>query len=423
MICSHCESEFSKEDLRYHLVRCIYCGETLVNAEAGSDITMESALRLIIENFGKDILMKENKAPAIFADIAPKLTRERIALSEAFKERTVLKLASCGENERATIAVECVKNLEGVLSESAVRAVICSVAYALDIDTSFMKKAFVKSVPKRNASQKEHEQKVSDIQTSPKVSPPRTAPTQPYRQTQNTTRTAINKNAVRYVVKPKKKFTLFHLGLLIVAAVLIGKTYNYIQNKNRSSEAEYESISEVSEISEEISETDAKEEKNTEISVPVIPEDAVVHSGHYYKVYDESMTWSDAEAFCQNLGGHLAAVNSEREQVYLEKLTSECGKNNIWIGGYLEGGEWKWTNGSDFSYSNWDSYIWNDGVEVIKPDNYDGNECYIRYANADMEYENWRAYKGKWDDTSDWADGSEGDAPLSSFGFVCEWLP
>lgn len=40
-------------------------------------------------------------------------------------------------------------------------------------------------------------------------------------------------------------------------------------------------------------------------------------NGHRYQVFDESMSWTDAKIYCENLGGHLVTINSEEEQKFL----------------------------------------------------------------------------------------------------------
>ena len=154
----------------------------------------------------------------------------------------------------------------------------------------------------------------------------------------------------------------------------------------------------------------------------MIPSDAVSFGGHSYKYYSISLSWTEAEKYCTGLGGHLISINSADEQSFAEQLSSGAEAVNIWIGGYrLPNDGWAWSDGSVFSYTNWDIYPDAEGEMYIKPDNYWGNEDYIRYSNYSMTYDEWVANKGKWDDTANWADGYSGDVPISSFGFICEW--
>lgn len=159
---------------------------------------------------------------------------------------------------------------------------------------------------------------------------------------------------------------------------------------------------------------------NTE-SITTIPKEANIYNGHSYMVYSESMTWKEAKEYCEKLGGHLVTISDADEQKFVEDLAEKfTDKTSYWLGGYYSDLEWKWVDGTHFSYTNWDS--WTDGTEEYKqPDNHTGNEFYLRFANKKIQYSTWYSNKGKWNDVSNEADGSSGDVPLNSFGFICEW--
>ena len=131
--------------------------------------------------------------------------------------------------------------------------------------------------------------------------------------------------------------------------------------------------------------------------------------GHTYTLIEEGMGWSAAEKYCIEHGGHLASAGTEEEQAFLEKLAEKSSRPNIWIGGSLNReGVWHWSDGTEFSYTNWD-----DG----QPDNYGGKEKCIRFTNKDVQYSEWTAHKGKWNDTAIQGDK---DAKLRDFAFIME---
>ncbi|MCR5781174.1 MAG: leucine-rich repeat protein [Clostridia bacterium] len=74
-------------------------------------------------------------------------------------------------------------------------------------------------------------------------------------------------------------------------------------------------------------------------------------------------TWSDAQAYCESQGGHLATVTSQEEMDAIKPLIT----NNTWLGATEEeqDGTWKWVTGEEFAYTDW-----NDG----QPDNCDTGE-------------------------------------------------
>lgn len=77
--------------------------------------------------------------------------------------------------------------------------------------------------------------------------------------------------------------------------------------------------------------------------------------GNLYQVFDLSMTWTEAKAYCESLGGHLVAITSAEEQAFIESLlTEDCLKKQYWLGGQYIDGEFAWVTGEEFSYANWD---------------------------------------------------------------------
>lgn len=145
--------------------------------------------------------------------------------------------------------------------------------------------------------------------------------------------------------------------------------------------------------------------------------------GHTYQLFDTPMSWSSAEDMCVSMGGHLISINSMEEQSFAMRLTENAKAENIWTGGYYDTlfGQWLWTDGSDFSYTNWDVWYNYEGEAVSQPDNWSGDEYCIRYANQSIDFGDYYVNFGGWLDTANDSDGTEGDAPLFTFGFICEW--
>jgi len=115
-------------------------------------------------------------------------------------------------------------------------------------------------------------------------------------------------------------------------------------------------------------------------------------NGHRYELYDDILTWEEAKAKCEELGGHLVTITSQEEQDLLIELMSEGGREHYQIGGYLQNGSMSWVTGEAFDYTNWDNG---------EPNNYEGHE------NVCMMYKN-----GRWNDTSNDDIGH---------GFICEY--
>ena len=130
-------------------------------------------------------------------------------------------------------------------------------------------------------------------------------------------------------------------------------------------------------------------------------------NGHKYQRFDNGMTWDEAEAYCESLGGHLAVITSEEEQQVVASLAFTGSKNNYWIGGHWNSdGEFAWVTDEPFEYTAWGSG---------EPNNGEGIEDAIMMWSSD----------GAWNDLpSDCQAAFEEDKPdygTENFGFICEW--
>ena len=128
----------------------------------------------------------------------------------------------------------------------------------------------------------------------------------------------------------------------------------------------------------------------TEFTIPVQE-----YNGHYYQIFNESMTWEKANEFCNSLRGHLVVINNEDEQNFLTELAADIGKDFLWIGLYSEDGStWKWINNDEINYTNWA-----DGEQS-------GNSTEL-YAH--LSDNRWYSVSNA---------GNEG---VSDYGIICEW--
>ena len=131
------------------------------------------------------------------------------------------------------------------------------------------------------------------------------------------------------------------------------------------------------------------------------------YNKHYYKVFDESMNWHEANQRCKELGGHLVTITSQEEQAAVQSIILYSGKkkNYYWTGGFsVETDKWEWTTREEFTYSNW---------AKGEPNNDLGNEFILSVYNS-----------GEWNDCP--ADGISHIPDMDFFkiensGFICEW--
>jgi|GEM_PF-165662 len=134
-------------------------------------------------------------------------------------------------------------------------------------------------------------------------------------------------------------------------------------------------------------------------------------NGHTYTRYDISLSWKDAKAYCEKLGGYLVTITSLEEQIAVMRLIKDGTKNQYWMGATDEDveGEWKWITGEEWGW------MYNGGFD----DAY-GVEDY-----AEIYNNNWGdgSGLGKWNDINNSNTiGSETEFfSLSYVGFVCEF--
>lgn len=152
--------------------------------------------------------------------------------------------------------------------------------------------------------------------------------------------------------------------------------------------------------------TDFKDIKSSSV-----PADAVEYNGRYYKVFDDCLSWYEAESRCNAMGGHLVTITSQGEQAFVAGLISGGANNCYWLGATRSGSSWRWVTGESFGYANW---------KGGEPNNQgDMENCLEIYLNT---YDSIST--GQWNDIM--SDGRNGELDKSfysgsSVGYICEW--
>lgn len=140
--------------------------------------------------------------------------------------------------------------------------------------------------------------------------------------------------------------------------------------------------------------------------------DTVDFNGHRYQRIEQGMTWKEAKAYCESLGGYLATITSAEEQAVVEKLVGEGTQAQYWLGGTDEEaeGDWKWITGEDWIY-------WGDRITF---NNYQNNEHYLQ-----MERHHWGddSKLGVWNDINNenYIEGEESFFSTENVGIICEY--
>ncbi|MEO1348073.1 MAG: NF038122 family metalloprotease [Cyanobacteria bacterium J06635_15] len=108
-----------------------------------------------------------------------------------------------------------------------------------------------------------------------------------------------------------------------------------------------------------------------------------VYFGSRYLLTDSVMTWADAQAYAESLGGNLVTINDAAENQWLKNTfgTTEA----LWIG-FSDAeteGIWKWASGEASLYTDW---------APNQPDDHLGNQDYAILSHI------WDSSTDKWDD-------------------------
>lgn len=90
---------------------------------------------------------------------------------------------------------------------------------------------------------------------------------------------------------------------------------------------------------------------------------SISRNGITYTLYGGYNSWSSAQEMCANMGGdggtavrkRLAIVHNDAEQKIIEQLLNATSTvDKAWIGASNTSGSWKWLDGTNVQYSQWD---------------------------------------------------------------------
>ncbi|MBR2549714.1 MAG: hypothetical protein IKE92_06835 [Clostridiales bacterium] len=76
---------------------------------------------------------------------------------------------------------------------------------------------------------------------------------------------------------------------------------------------------------------------------------------HTYYLFDQQYSWEDAHQFAVNeMNGDLVSINSSAEDELMAELMAKGSRSAYYTGGiYNSNGNYTWSDGSDFLYTNW----------------------------------------------------------------------
>jgi hypothetical protein len=87
------------------------------------------------------------------------------------------------------------------------------------------------------------------------------------------------------------------------------------------------------------------------------PTEVLTFNNHRYQWLPDRLTWPEAKAKAESLGGHLATIGTSGEntwilETFVKRLPQGLG---LWIGGTNDGtpGKWRWVTGEQFGFNGW----------------------------------------------------------------------
>ena len=122
------------------------------------------------------------------------------------------------------------------------------------------------------------------------------------------------------------------------------------------------------------------------------PTKVSTYNGHIYALFDVTKTWTDAQALCEAMGGHLATITSKEENDVIKEMCAN-GRYGYYIGATdcEKQGTLKWVTGEEFSYTNWcesqpDNLSGEDYLNINKDGTWNDYDNANYYSNARMGF-------------------------------------
>jgi hypothetical protein len=145
--------------------------------------------------------------------------------------------------------------------------------------------------------------------------------------------------------------------------------------------------------------------------------------GHSYALYADHIknrrSWSDAQKFCQQQGGHLITLDSEEEQDALSEALLKSKTKTVFIGlsGDWRSNTWAWVTGEPLKFRGWPIHdgkeVYGAAIEALPPGQYP--------VLLDQQAEKKSKVKRKKGDRDSGWYLADADRQNDANYFVCEW--
>ena len=95
--------------------------------------------------------------------------------------------------------------------------------------------------------------------------------------------------------------------------------------------------------------------------------------------------WTAAESICRNLGGHLANIRTQQQNDFVH-LAVETLTAATHVGVYYDQGEWKYSDGSVATFTNFESKEFT----FLESDDYRGSQAIVQPFSSHYGEATWR---------------------------------
>lgn len=137
MKCNYCGSEWHTAKTYSQVNTCPFCGKKLI-VPIADESTLDSVIKIIFEKFGYDLLLDNNKFNSILSDLAPKMKSERKMIGAALEQGIGIHFVNTPVQEREPAVRKSIRELQIIMSESAIHIVISALILAMDWDTKLL---------------------------------------------------------------------------------------------------------------------------------------------------------------------------------------------------------------------------------------------------------------------------------------------
>ena len=156
-----------------------------------------------------------------------------------------------------------------------------------------------------------------------------------------------------------------------------------------------------------ICEFDATDKPNTQMR----------YNGNDYLLFNESVSWTDAQKACERIGGHLVTISDHEENTAVTELIKDNLHQNYWIGLHMDetNNRWAWVTGetlSENSYKNWAAYEPSQTT--------DAQYGIENVAHIVSNHPKNKKAEGSWNDHFNFYKNPASVFETCKFGFICE---